>query len=79
MDGEGFKLVPILGFEWHPWSKKENASQNFSLVLWAGPSFPFGGYEDKFVFQNTESIYPAKEKVEASLGVLISYTLFKND
>lgn len=79
LDANGFKIAPIIGFEWHPWAKKENAFNNLSLVLWVGPTFLFGdGFEDEFIFPDTGTIYPARDRVEGSAGVLISYTIFKN-
>lgn len=79
LDVNGIKIAPIFGFEWHPWGQKENALQNLSLVLWAGPTFLFGeGFEDDSIFPNTGTVYPAREQVEISAGILISYTIFKN-
>lgn len=79
IDVNGFKIAPILGYEWHPWNKKQNALKNLSLVLWAGPAFLFGdGFKEEQIFQNTGTIYPARENVELSAGVMISYTIFRN-
>ncbi len=33
LDETGFKIAPIIGYEWHPWSKKENALNNLSLAF----------------------------------------------
>ena len=80
IDVNGFKIAPILGYEWHPWNKKENTLGNFSLVLWAGPTFLFGdGFQEEQVFSGTGTIYPAREDVEVSAGVMISYTIFRNN
>ena len=76
LEETGFKIAPIIGYEWHPWKKKENALQNFSLAIWAGPTFLLG-YDEDFTFQQTGSIYEARESIEVSLGVLVSYTFFK--
>ena len=75
----GFKIAPIVGFEWPPWDKQENALQNLSVVLWTGPTFLFGGFEDELVMPETGSIYPAREQIGGSAGILISYTIFKNN
>ena len=77
LEDTGIKLAPIIGYEWHPWSKKENALNNLSLAFWAGPTFLIS-YDDELVFEGTGSIYEARESVEASVGVLVSYTVFKN-
>jgi len=76
LDETGFKIAPIIGYEWHPWNKKENALQNFSLAIWGGPTFLLG-YDEDLTFDQTGSIYEARESVEVSLGVMISYTIFK--
>jgi hypothetical protein len=73
----GFKLAPIFGYEWHPWKKKDNALQNFSLALWAGPTFLLG-YDKEIVFQQSGNIYEPREPVEVSVGINISYTFYKN-
>lgn len=77
LEDSGFKIAPILGYEWHPWGKKDNALSNLSLVIWAGPTFLIG-YDEELVFENTGSIYEARETIEGSVGVLLSYTIFKN-
>ena len=77
LEETGFKIAPIVGYEWHPWTSKENALSNLSLALWAGPTFLIG-YDDELVFENTGSIYEPRENVEVSVGVLVSYTIFKN-
>jgi len=77
LDDTGYKLAPVLGYEWHPWHKKENAIQNFSIAIWAGPTFLLS-YDDELVFPQTESAYEAREAIEASLGVNLSYTFYKN-
>jgi len=77
LEDVGYKVAPILGYEWHPWGKKENALNNLSLAIWAGPTFLID-YDDELVFANTESVYEAPESVEVSVGVLLSYTFYKN-
>ena len=77
LEDTGFKIAPIVGYEWHPWSKKDNALQNLSLAFWAGPTFLLS-YEEEFVFQGTGSVYEARAAVEGALGILVSYTFFKN-
>lgn len=77
LEDTGFKIAPIFGYEWHPWKNKDNALENLSLVIWAGPTFLID-YDDELVFQQTGSIYESPEAIEASVGVLISYTFFKN-
>ena len=74
LDDTGFKIAPIVGYEWHPFEKKDNALQNFSLALWAGPTFLIS-YDDELVFQQTNSTYEARELVEVSVGVLLSLSL----
>ncbi len=79
LTANGLKVAPIIGFEWHPWSKKENALRNLSIGLWGGPTFLFGdGFNDEIIFPNTGTIYPAREDIEVSAGVMISYTIFRN-
>lgn len=77
LEDTGFKIAPIVGYEWHPWSKKDNALGNLSLAIWAGPTFLIS-YDDELIFEGTGSIYEARESVEGSVGVLVSYTLYKN-
>lgn len=77
LDETGFKIAPIVGYEWHPFGKKENALNNLSLAIWAGPTFLIG-YDEDVTFQQTGSVYEARDGVEASVGVLLSYTIFKN-
>ena len=77
LEDTGFKVAPIVGYEWHPWIKKENALGNLSLALWIGPTFLFS-YDDDLIFEGTGSIYEARESPEVSVGLLVSYTLFKN-
>jgi len=76
LNDTGFKIAPIAGYEWHPWKKKDNALQNFSLAVWAGPTFLIS-YEDELIFPQTNSTYEARELVELSV-VLLSYTFYKN-
>ena len=77
LEDTGFKIAPIVGYEWHPWGKKNNALSNLSLALWAGPTFLIS-YDDELTFEGTGTAYEARESVEASVGVLVSYTIFKN-
>ncbi len=77
LEDTGFKVAPIIGYEWHPWGKKDNVLQNLSLALWAGPTFLIS-YDDELIFQETGSIYEARESVEVSLGINVSYTFYKN-
>lgn len=77
LEDTGFKIAPIIGYELHPWGKKDNALNNLSLGIWAGPTFLFS-YDDELVFQQTGSVYEAPESVEVSVGVLVSYTFYKN-
>lgn len=77
IDETGFKIAPIIGYEWHPWGKKDNALNNLSLAVWGGPTFLIG-YDEALTFQQTGSIYEAREAVEVSLGLMLSYTIFKN-
>lgn len=77
LDETGFKIAPIVGYEWHPFSKKNNALNNLSFAFWAGPTFLIG-YDKDLTFPQTGSIYEAREPVEVSVGVLVSYTIFKN-
>ena len=73
----GFKIAPILGYEWHPWNKRDNALSNFSLGFWAGPTFLIG-YDEDLVFTQTGNVYAARESIEVSVGLILSYTIFKN-
>ncbi len=73
----GYKIAPIVGYEWHPFGKKNNALNNLSLAIWAGPTFLIG-YDEDITFHETGSIYEAREPIEVSVGVLLSYTIFKN-
>lgn len=75
-EGDAMKIAPIFGYEWHPLGRKENALKNLSLVLWVGPAFLFGGYEQEIILPETGSIYPARDRIEGSAGVLLSYTIF---
>ena len=77
LEDTGFKIAPIVGYEWHPWGKKDNALSNLSLALWAGPTFLIS-YDDELTFEGTGSVYEARESVEVSVGLLVSYTIFKN-
>ena len=76
LEDEGFKIAPIVGYEWHPFTKKENALNNLSLAIWAGPTFLIS-YDEELVFQSG-SVYEERESVEGSIGVLVSYTFYKN-
>jgi len=71
------KLGPIIGFEWLPFSNKDNALNNLSLVIWAGPNFILQNEEQERTFATTGSVYEAPEAVEAAVGINISYTFFK--
>jgi len=77
LDETGFKIAPIIGYEWHPWAKKDNALNNLSLAFWAGPTFLIG-YDEDLTFSQTGSVYKARESVEVSVGVMLSYTIYKN-
>jgi len=78
LEDTGYKLAPIFGYEFHTFRKKENALNNLSFVIWAGPTFLFD-YKDELVFANTGSVYEARESIEVSVGVLISYTFLSPD
>lgn len=73
-----WKLGPILGYEWHPWRKKEHALRNLSVVLWAGANFRPNYTKQVRVFENTGNVYGISPVIEASLGINISYTLYQN-
>jgi len=77
LEDTGFKIAPIIGYEWHPWCQNNNALGNLSLAVWAGPTFLMS-YDEKFIFQETASAYQAPESIEVSVGVLLSYTIYKN-
>ena len=77
LNDTGFKLAPVFGYEWHPFGKKENALQNLSLAIWAGPTVLLS-YDEELVFEQTGSIYEARELVEGALGINLSFTFFKN-
>lgn len=73
----GIKIAPIVGYEWHPWGKKDNALQNLSLALWVGPTFLIS-YDKELTFEGTGSVYEARGAIEGAVGLLVSYTIVKN-
>jgi len=46
----------FIGYEWHPWKKKDNALQNLSITPWLGANYVFGSGTQERVFENTGTV-----------------------
>ena len=68
----------FVGFDWYPWSKKENALQNISIIPWVGGNYVFNSGEQARVFENTGNVHDIPNFIRRTLGLNISYTFFKN-
>lgn len=68
----------FVGFDWHPWSKKENALQNLSIIPWVGFNFRPNTGNQVRVFENTGQVYDIPNFIGRSIGLNVSYTFFKN-
>ncbi len=71
------KIGPLIGFNWFPWTKKENFLKSFSLMIWASSVFRPGANNQGKTFENTGNIYDNQKTFDISMGVNISYTIFK--
>ncbi len=72
-----WQFAPIVGYDWFPLKNKENQLKNFSTMLWAGPRFHPNYYKQDRVFENTGSVYPIPDFINASFGINLSYTFLK--
>jgi len=78
LNDTNWKLGPFIGFEWHPFSKKENALNNLSIIPWIGFNLRPNNTDQDRVFENTGTIYDKPDPVEGALGLNVSYTFYKN-
>ncbi len=78
LEDTAWKLGPFIGFEWHPWRKKEKALSTLSIIPWIGINFRPRNYKQDRVFENTGNVYEIPNAAEGALGLNISYTIFKN-
>ncbi len=71
------KLGLIVGYHWHPFRDNENALRNLSFSIWAGPAFNVANYNLARVFEQTGSVYNIPALLEPSIGINVSYTLYR--
>jgi len=74
-----WKIGAIIGYEWHPWAKKDNALNNLSIIPWAGLNYAPNNIVPIRVFENTGNVYglTSTMAVDIPLGINISYAFYK--
>lgn len=79
LDDTHWKVGAIVGYEWHPWNKKDNALSNLSIVPWLGLSYFPNQDVPIRVFENTGNVYGLSSTtvLDIPFGLNISYTFFQ--
>lgn len=66
------------GYEWQPWSKKDNALSNIFITGWLGANYLPTNTEMARVFENTASVYKIPALIRPIIGINIGYTFLEN-
>jgi hypothetical protein len=77
LNDTNWRLGAFIGYDWQPFSNKENALNNLSIIPWIGINARPNNRTEVRVFENTGSIYPIPSFFGAALGLNISYTFYK--
>jgi hypothetical protein len=73
-----WKIGVVIGYEWHPWYKKENALKNLSIIPWVGINYAPSYNTPVRVFENTGNVYGlvSTTVVNIPFGLNLNYTFF---